>query len=783
MSTEGTQTAKAETERRVKFRVAIRTDVGLKRTENQDAYGVLHTPKASLFVVADGMGGARGGAVASALAVNVITAGAANEEGEVSEHLLSKAINLSNNVIFSKSQADSELAGMGTTVVALLVSDDLALVAHVGDSRIYMHRAGLLMRLTRDHTLVQELVDTGAIPEEDAASHPIAHMLTRSLGPTDAVEASIHQLPEPAQPGDKFVLCSDGLYNHVDHDEIEQILNNFTVDDAAAELIKLALNGGGSDNVTVEVIEVVSQKDASVDFQYPEQGSVRRELSSEFDLKELNDLIAASKQKQETPTQHVNGSAVDGANGSYHIRLEKGAPADPGEATATNPTVSEGTSSAMLSGDGHRPFPWLQIAMSMGIVGAVGFAGFMLIVKGSSGAVMPTDPLNGVPSKVATQPSVNPSNGTLLVRESTSGSTNSATEATAGTQAVKMPDVNSEDLRTIFEEDASQPLLPPPVEPEPLSDEMARVIALAADIALPPVPHVQVKTSSGKSLANQPIIWEHENRLIQKALDAGEQRGLTRAVVVVPPAALLRTDEEKRELSEEKEKLRSQIADVDVKLDLLSLEQREGVNARLGRLNQELARTSEAMERVKGRLDNAGDALNAWVSLRKKSADIPLLKLAADVAARSSVVRDRRERFTQASRNYAAAVNRWRNDPADQQAASMMAALGRETNSRRAELEAGLEKAIQDGIDESRQAIGETKYFIASLARRQSQLNRHIGFLNAFIPLTPQRRADELKKLLDDRATLVKKHTELQGRLSDDIEIAFRRATAGGESK
>ncbi len=773
MSTEGTQTAKSETKRRVKFRVAVRTDVGLKRTENQDAYGVLHTPRASLFVVADGMGGARGGAVASALAVNVITAGAANEKGEISEALLGKAINLSNDVIFSKSQAEADLAGMGTTVVALLVADDVALVAHVGDSRIYMYRNGMLMRLTRDHTLVQELVDTGAIPEEDAASHPIAHMLTRSLGPTDAVEASIHQLPEPAQPGDKFVLCSDGLYNHVEHDEIEQVLRNFSVEEAAQELIKLALNGGGSDNVTVQVVEVVAEKDSSVEFQYPIEGSIRRELSSELELNELEALIAATHTKSQPEEPHVNGAAE--ANGSYQINLDKGS-ADPIADTSINPTV-DATTSAMMSGDGGRPFPWLQIAMAMGIVGAVGFAGFMLIIRGSSGAVMPSDvQRGGQPKPVVVAPtsvaSTNP--------EST-GLSGTTTPEPAGTAAVKMPEVNSEDLRTIFEEDNSQPLLPPPVEVEPLNDELARVIAIASDVALPPVPHVQVKAGGGKGLANQPIIWEHESRLIQKALDAGEQKGISRTVVVVPPAALLRTDDEKRELSEEKEKLRSQIADVDVKLDLLSLEQRDGVTARLARLNQELAKTSEALERVKGRIDLSTDALNAWISLRKKSVDIPLLKLAADVAARSSIVRERRERFTQASRNYAEAVKRWRNDPADQQAASMMAALGRETNSRRAELEAGLEKAIQDGIDSSRQEIAEGKYFINNLVRRQSQLNRHIGFLNAFIPLTPQRRADDLKKLLDDRAALVKKHTELQGRLSDDIEIAFRRAMAGGE--
>ena len=205
-------TTSTSTNRCFKFREIARTDIGMQRQENQDAFGIVHSANTSLFVVADGMGGARGGAMAAAIAVNMVSNTAIETGGALSPHSLLSAINRTNEVIHYQSRMNEDLSGMGTTVVALAFIEQRAVIAHVGDSRIYRLRGGEIQQLTNDHTIVQELVDSGIITPEEAESHPTAHMLTQSLGPTPSVEVAIEVLAGPVESGDKFLLCSDGLH-------------------------------------------------------------------------------------------------------------------------------------------------------------------------------------------------------------------------------------------------------------------------------------------------------------------------------------------------------------------------------------------------------------------------------------------------------------------------------------------------------------------------------------------------------------------------------------------
>ena len=269
-----TETPKSS--RRFKFRQAIVTDVGLKREENQDSYGFAHTSEGSVYIVADGMGGARGGATASALGVESILRLAFELDGTCTQESLHHAIDQANGIIFEHSREDESLAGMGTTVVLFAASGDKALVAHVGDSRAYRYRNGRLDRLTRDHTLVQELLDSGAITAAEAMHHPIAHMLTRSLGPTGAVDIECVSLPEPVQVGDRYLLCCDGLYNVVATEEIAQALTAAgpDLDQAVKALLDLALERGGPDNITIELMEAVPADDPTVECLFPEPGKV-----------------------------------------------------------------------------------------------------------------------------------------------------------------------------------------------------------------------------------------------------------------------------------------------------------------------------------------------------------------------------------------------------------------------------------------------------------------------------------------------------------------------------
>jgi serine/threonine protein phosphatase PrpC len=189
-----------------------KTDTGRQRRDNEDNAFV----RAPLFVVADGMGGAQAGEVASALAVEEFQQ-ALPEEGSVEERL-SNRIREANRRIYDRSRREHEHAGMGTTLTAVYVDDDDLAVAHVGDSRAYIFRDGTLTRLTQDHSLVEELVRQGKLTEEQAAEHPQRSIITRALG--IELDVEVDTWTYPARPGDVVLLCSDGLTSMIDEDRI-----------------------------------------------------------------------------------------------------------------------------------------------------------------------------------------------------------------------------------------------------------------------------------------------------------------------------------------------------------------------------------------------------------------------------------------------------------------------------------------------------------------------------------------------------------------------------------
>jgi PPM family protein phosphatase len=227
-----------------------RTDPGRVRRRNEDAF-VLDPP---LFAVADGMGGAQAGEVASRLA-----AAAFREYHEADElapdERLQAIIQEANRRIYERARADSDVSGMGTTVTAALLTGGGLTVGHVGDSRAYRIRNGELEQLTEDHSLVGDLMRSGRLTPEEADAHPQRSVITRALG-TDP-EVSVDTITVEAEPGDLFLLCSDGLTTMVADEDILGILSAApTLDDAARELVRAANTGGGEDNVTVVLFRV-----------------------------------------------------------------------------------------------------------------------------------------------------------------------------------------------------------------------------------------------------------------------------------------------------------------------------------------------------------------------------------------------------------------------------------------------------------------------------------------------------------------------------------------------
>lgn len=249
----------------MKVQVGAITDTGQVRKANEDS--LLVDNELFVFAVADGMGGHNAGEIASATAIETLRASVAGGIG------IEEAIKRANSAVRKKATSDSELSGMGTTITVLGFTKDGELsIAHVGDSRAYvLHRdiidstsstqkiKGELVRITKDHSLVEELVQAGQITEEEANVHPRRSVITRALGIEDEVDVEISEIP--FLKNDRYLLCSDGLTSMVRDDEILSVLKSYeSPNDCANELVSRANSHGGTDNITVIVLDVINSK-------------------------------------------------------------------------------------------------------------------------------------------------------------------------------------------------------------------------------------------------------------------------------------------------------------------------------------------------------------------------------------------------------------------------------------------------------------------------------------------------------------------------------------------
>lgn len=231
-----------------KLTVAARTDIGKVRRTNQDA--LIESAADCLWGVADGMGGHNGGETASAGARDGLIEllnGKDPEQGS-----LRTAIGAVNRRLFLQQKENESLSGMGTTLTALWLSKSCVYIGHVGDSRAYRLRDGELEQITDDHSVVAELVRSGMLTREQAATHPMRNVITRAVGTEEGIEIDL--LCEERRAGDVWLVCSDGLYGMVDDGRIADILKANKPDQAADLLIEAALEGGGRDNVSLVIL-------------------------------------------------------------------------------------------------------------------------------------------------------------------------------------------------------------------------------------------------------------------------------------------------------------------------------------------------------------------------------------------------------------------------------------------------------------------------------------------------------------------------------------------------
>ena len=273
----------------MRYIAAAKTDVGRKRQGNEDSFCL--EPGLGLYVVADGMGGHAAGEVASRLAVEAIrewiakylagedvaTIGPAAPGGSGGANFLLSSIRHANRVIFDVAQSRVDYAGMGTTVAAALTQGGMVVLAHVGDSRIYRIRNDRIEQVSRDHSFVQQQVDRGVISLDDAHTSQYRHMITRALGLKEAVEVDLAE--EPAEAADILLLCSDGLSDLLEDEEILTTVQEHPsdLDRACQALVDRANYKGGDDNVTAILIRAQARDEA---YQAPGRGSGRTRVWS-----------------------------------------------------------------------------------------------------------------------------------------------------------------------------------------------------------------------------------------------------------------------------------------------------------------------------------------------------------------------------------------------------------------------------------------------------------------------------------------------------------------------
>jgi protein phosphatase len=240
----------------VRYKAAAVSDRGRKRASNEDSFG--YSVEHGVYLVCDGMGGAAAGEIASSLAVDeVMRLMTARDAGKALDEVIEEAISTANEAIFSRSQTNPRLNGMGTTLVALVVADNHIRVLNIGDSRCYRLRSEHLEQISQDHSLVDEQVRLGRMTPAEALRSPLRNVITRALGTQSQVTPDVFELT--AEPGDLFLLCSDGLTRELPDPEIEALLSEglptiSPLGNLCTRLVEAANHAGGADNITCLLI-------------------------------------------------------------------------------------------------------------------------------------------------------------------------------------------------------------------------------------------------------------------------------------------------------------------------------------------------------------------------------------------------------------------------------------------------------------------------------------------------------------------------------------------------
>jgi len=728
--------------RKFKFQYGIKTDVGRKREENQDSHGHAHTSEASVFIVADGMGGAKGGASASALAVDAILKSVFTQDAIVTEGSLRSALVATNDLIHNESKASDELTGMGTTAVVVAFVMDQLLVGHVGDSRGYMLRSGTLTRLTRDHTLVQELVDSGAIDQEDAKNHPIAHMLTRSLGPTAQVEAEVMTFYDSVQENDVFLLCCDGLYNLVKDSEIEEILRDNSPEVAADLLVEMALARGGTDNITVEIIKARGLASEDIDFVIPEPGKLRLVLSREApplrspEIPPVDQSPAAEPEKKESAPESSSEKrkskrkrAIDEVlfTQSGEKKEDPEESEDAVDAEVNEPKEAEPNPEELKEFEELRKLRFVGYATVLLAIGAVSY---LLLVRGTS-------PAAKVPAATTSTTST-----TVLKAIPTE-------EAVAPSTASQH--LGSDAINAILGEATSAPEVVFEQSPKPterFSEEERVLLGQVLSTSAPERPRLRQTFPVTES--------SDSNTLVTELFEPAPER--------------LLSEGEKRELLLRKSELRDSLQQIDLKLSVLDALSTAEINKQRIALENVIQKLELLQGRLEDELQINKTESELWSSRERMAGSVDSVRIAGEISPSDPQVAQSHKLLRDLQEKYQAVLDAWNSDKTNQDLIAQTAALSREIKSQKAQLDELVKNSLSSGKERSASEKARLEYALDRAAKLLTIKREQLGFIRAAEPNVSGRNASRLKSLLRDREEVTKRLSDYEKNLSDAAE-------------
>ncbi|MBP9837675.1 MAG: serine/threonine-protein phosphatase [Proteobacteria bacterium] len=735
------------------LRSILFTDVGLQRSENQDSFGYAVSANSQINIVADGMGGARGGGTASAIAIKNILESVFDEKGLISEDSLTNSIIKTNEFIYNQSKQDPQLNGMGTTLVSLVVTPEKIFSVHVGDSRVYHLSNSKIRIVTKDHTLVQELIDSGALQEGEASAHPISHMLTRSVGPAPTIKSETTYLDKVTK-GDKILLCSDGLYNHLQPEIIERILNKRGGEDAIKQLVEFVLNDGASDNFTIELIEVVAPDESDFVPEIFTNGEIKKFIFSEIDLDKGTKLESVSVANSQKPHETKKKDApID----NLFQKIEKDLEERRNILSVEDKNEAESLRYGSLSTE--------KLISVLGGMFLVMLSVFLYFREPKIISKQKPTVISEI-SKITKSENSEITRAEALLKEKEF--TNKEILELKENFEIEVPKNNQLLVRKI----AIEPLVR---EANADGEMIAKQLMLANDLAVPTAPKISlggVKSETSSDV--KPVDWEAEKLLINKIINGPvveeEKENATKT---------LRTVEENSKIAERKLGLRDKISDLDFKIELLMVDTQKQVEPRRDFYDSDVETVAKAIEILRKDLDIYQKNLLVWRELNSQLEKQSPFKVADNASQVSQTVAKAREEYTEMMETYFAVLDKWQTNPQDRHLSEELASLGKSLKEKKLYLESLVKNTVKSELETVDNNILKTKFYISQLQHRKDTINRRIGYLKSFTVISSNRKRDFQKNYLDDRKKLYAEYMSLRNSFSDQEEMQFRLQNSG----